>query len=107
MQRRSKRLTFQSSDSRNKRFTGTFYAIRTAACGQEITLAFLDTDGFAAAGQCAGTIGNEQRHKGVFVRCTVEIPVFDVNGKILALSESELIHFFESRFLDESEVIHS
>lgn len=56
-----------------------------AVRGQEITFPFLDVDGFAAAGQCAGTIGDEQRHKGFFARRTVEISVFDINGKVLAL----------------------
>ena len=79
------RLADVSSDAGHKGLAAALHSVMTAVRGQEITLAFLDVDGFAAAGQCAGTVGDEQRHKGFFARCTVEIPVFYINGKILAL----------------------
>lgn len=76
-----------SSDAGHKGLAVALHSVMAAVRGQEITFAFLDTDGFAAAGQCAGTIGDEQRYKGFFISCTVEIPVFDINGKILALGK--------------------
>ena len=79
------RLADVSSDAGHKGLAAALHSVMAAVCGQEIALAFLDIDGFAAAGQCADTIGDKQRHKGLFIRCTVEISVFDINGKILAL----------------------
>lgn len=74
-----------SSDAGHKGLAVALHSVMAAVRGQEIAFAFLDTGCFAAAGQCAGTIGDEQRHKGFFVRCTIETPAFHVNGKILAL----------------------